>query len=108
MVKEKRSQTGGTGPEGRWAGLSAGLGVGGPSPEGSVADAALGALPPPEGEGAVAQVSPHPRVLFPGVPSACKQVVSVETTRDIEWATYTCTLGFHVFGESRSFLAVQT
>ncbi|XP_005390481.1 PREDICTED: echinoderm microtubule-associated protein-like 1 isoform X6 [Chinchilla lanigera] len=32
------------------------------------------------------------------VPSACKQVVSVEATRDIEWATYTCTLGFHVFG----------
>uniref|UniRef100_A0A7N5JDQ2 Echinoderm microtubule-associated protein-like 1 n=1 Tax=Ailuropoda melanoleuca TaxID=9646 RepID=A0A7N5JDQ2_AILME len=32
------------------------------------------------------------------VPSACKQVVSVETTRDIEWVTYTCTLGFHVFG----------
>ncbi|ELW47223.1 Echinoderm microtubule-associated protein-like 1 [Tupaia chinensis] len=31
------------------------------------------------------------------VPSACKQVVSVEATRDIEWATYTCTLGFHVF-----------
>lgn len=24
--------------------------------------------------------------------------MSVETTRDIEWATYTCTLGFHVFG----------
>ncbi|NWS78042.1 EMAL1 protein, partial [Crotophaga sulcirostris] len=33
------------------------------------------------------------------IPSACKQVVSVETTRDIEWATYTCTLGFHVFGK---------
>ncbi|KAH0620370.1 hypothetical protein JD844_020724 [Phrynosoma platyrhinos] len=33
------------------------------------------------------------------VPSSCKQVVSVETTRDIEWVTYTCTLGFHVFGE---------
>ncbi|KAF1497075.1 Echinoderm microtubule-associated protein-like 1, partial [Eudyptula minor novaehollandiae] len=32
------------------------------------------------------------------IPSACKQVVSVETTRDLEWATYTCTLGFHVFG----------
>ncbi|NXU48193.1 EMAL1 protein, partial [Turnix velox] len=32
------------------------------------------------------------------IPSACKQVVSVEATRDIEWATYTCTLGFHVFG----------
>ncbi|XP_074069165.1 echinoderm microtubule-associated protein-like 1 isoform X2 [Macrotis lagotis] len=32
------------------------------------------------------------------VPSVCKQVVSVETTRDIEWVTYTCTLGFHVFG----------
>ncbi|NXE10830.1 EMAL1 protein, partial [Lophotis ruficrista] len=32
------------------------------------------------------------------IPSACKQVVSVETTRDIDWATYTCTLGFHVFG----------
>ncbi|XP_042714637.2 echinoderm microtubule-associated protein-like 1 isoform X1 [Chrysemys picta bellii] len=32
------------------------------------------------------------------IPSACKQVVSVETTRDIEWVTYTCTLGFHVFG----------
>ncbi len=29
----------------------------------------------------------------------CKQVVSVETTRDIEWATFTCTLGFHVFGK---------
>ncbi|XP_069493922.1 echinoderm microtubule-associated protein-like 1 isoform X4 [Ambystoma mexicanum] len=32
------------------------------------------------------------------VPTSCKQVVSVETTRDLEWATYTCTLGFHVFG----------
>ncbi|XP_058471096.1 echinoderm microtubule-associated protein-like 1 isoform X7 [Solea solea] len=32
------------------------------------------------------------------IPSVCKQVVSVEATRDIEWATYTCTLGFHVFG----------
>lgn len=28
----------------------------------------------------------------------CKQVVSVETTRDIEWATCTCTLCFQVFG----------
>uniref|UniRef100_A0A8C6TX88 EMAP like 1 n=1 Tax=Neogobius melanostomus TaxID=47308 RepID=A0A8C6TX88_9GOBI len=32
------------------------------------------------------------------IPSVCKQVVSVETTRDIEWASHTCTLGFHVFG----------
>ncbi|XP_062863019.1 echinoderm microtubule-associated protein-like 1 isoform X2 [Trichomycterus rosablanca] len=32
------------------------------------------------------------------IPSVCKQVVSVETTRDITWATYTCTLGFQVFG----------
>ncbi|XP_034432713.1 echinoderm microtubule-associated protein-like 1 isoform X8 [Hippoglossus hippoglossus] len=32
------------------------------------------------------------------IPSVCKQVVSVETTRDIEWATYTCTLAFQVFG----------
>ncbi|XP_041668066.1 echinoderm microtubule-associated protein-like 1 isoform X6 [Cheilinus undulatus] len=32
------------------------------------------------------------------IPSVCKQVVSVETTRDIEWATHTCTLSFHVFG----------
>ncbi|XP_045917956.1 echinoderm microtubule-associated protein-like 1 isoform X1 [Micropterus dolomieu] len=32
------------------------------------------------------------------IPSVCKQVVSVETTRDIEWATYTCPLGFQVFG----------
>ncbi|XP_023684064.2 echinoderm microtubule-associated protein-like 1 isoform X3 [Paramormyrops kingsleyae] len=32
------------------------------------------------------------------IPSVCKQVVSVETTRDILWATCTCTLGFHVFG----------
>ncbi|XP_031135111.1 echinoderm microtubule-associated protein-like 1 isoform X4 [Sander lucioperca] len=32
------------------------------------------------------------------IPSVCKQVVSVETTRDIEWATHTCTLGFQVFG----------
>ncbi|XP_063764919.1 echinoderm microtubule-associated protein-like 1 isoform X9 [Eleginops maclovinus] len=32
------------------------------------------------------------------IPSVCKQVVSVETTRDIEWATHTCTLGFMVFG----------
>ncbi|NXW16700.1 EMAL1 protein, partial [Circaetus pectoralis] len=37
------------------------------------------------------------------IPSACKQVVSVETTRDIEWATYTCTLGFHVFGKTKDF-----
>ncbi|MGH0178724.1 UNVERIFIED_CONTAM: hypothetical protein FKN15_018677 [Acipenser sinensis] len=35
----------------------------------------------------------------PGIPSACKQVVSVEATRDIEWASCTCTLGFQVFGE---------
>ncbi|KAJ8399479.1 hypothetical protein AAFF_G00411910 [Aldrovandia affinis] len=32
------------------------------------------------------------------IPSVCKQVVSVETTRDIVWVTCTCTLGFHVFG----------
>ncbi|XP_028842944.1 echinoderm microtubule-associated protein-like 1 isoform X3 [Denticeps clupeoides] len=32
------------------------------------------------------------------IPSVCKQVVSVETTRDIPWASYTCSLGFHVFG----------
>lgn len=32
------------------------------------------------------------------IPSACKQVVSVESTRDLEWATFTCTLGFQVFG----------
>ncbi|XP_033968131.1 echinoderm microtubule-associated protein-like 1 isoform X12 [Pseudochaenichthys georgianus] len=32
------------------------------------------------------------------IPSVCKQVVSVETTRDIEWITHTCTLGFMVFG----------
>ncbi|XP_032355373.1 echinoderm microtubule-associated protein-like 1 isoform X11 [Etheostoma spectabile] len=32
------------------------------------------------------------------IPSVCKQVVSVETTRDIEWATHTCTLAFQVFG----------
>uniref|UniRef100_A0A4W4GHD0 HELP domain-containing protein n=1 Tax=Electrophorus electricus TaxID=8005 RepID=A0A4W4GHD0_ELEEL len=31
------------------------------------------------------------------IPSVCKQVVSVEATRDILWATFTCTLGFHVF-----------
>lgn len=36
-----------------------------------------------------------------GIPSVCKQVVSVETTRDIDWATYTCPLGFHVFGNRR-------
>lgn len=32
------------------------------------------------------------------IPSVCRQVVSVETTRDITWATSTCTLGFQVFG----------
>ncbi|XP_072313232.1 echinoderm microtubule-associated protein-like 1 isoform X5 [Eucyclogobius newberryi] len=32
------------------------------------------------------------------IPSVCKQVVGVETTRDIEWASHTSTLGFHVFG----------
>lgn len=32
------------------------------------------------------------------IPSVCKQVVSVETTRDIEWSTCTCPLGFQVFG----------
>uniref|UniRef100_A0A8C5ND23 HELP domain-containing protein n=1 Tax=Gouania willdenowi TaxID=441366 RepID=A0A8C5ND23_GOUWI len=30
------------------------------------------------------------------IPSVCKQVVSVETTRDIEWATCTCPLGFQL------------
>ncbi|KAM7403089.1 hypothetical protein PAMA_003831 [Pampus argenteus] len=43
------------------------------------------------------------------IPSVCKQVVSVETTRDIDWATHTCTLGFQVFGKwflSPSFLSV--
>lgn len=56
------------------------------------------ALPRRRG-GSLAQMSPDLCLLFPGVPSACKQVVSVESTRDIEWATYTCTLGFHVFGK---------
>lgn len=37
--------------------------------------------------------------VFSGIPSVCKQVVSVETTRDIKWATHTCTLGFQVFGK---------
>ncbi|XP_022528248.2 echinoderm microtubule-associated protein-like 1 isoform X5 [Astyanax mexicanus] len=32
------------------------------------------------------------------IPSVCKQVVSVETTRDIPWSSFTCTLSFHVFG----------
>ncbi|KAJ7989291.1 hypothetical protein DPEC_G00317960 [Dallia pectoralis] len=32
------------------------------------------------------------------IPSVCKQVVSVETTRDISWFTSTCSLGFQVFG----------
>lgn len=32
------------------------------------------------------------------IPSVCKQVVSVDTTRDLHWASYTCSLGFHVFG----------
>ncbi|XP_061698832.1 echinoderm microtubule-associated protein-like 1 isoform X8 [Syngnathoides biaculeatus] len=32
------------------------------------------------------------------IPSVCKQVVSMETIRDIEWATHSCTLGFQVFG----------
>ncbi|XP_036397591.1 echinoderm microtubule-associated protein-like 1 isoform X2 [Megalops cyprinoides] len=32
------------------------------------------------------------------IPSVCKQVVSVETTRDILWTSCTCSLGFHVFG----------
>lgn len=60
---------------------------------------ALGAQPcPGEGWGLGLDVT-RLCLLFAGVPSACKQVVSVETTRDIEWATYTCTLGFHVFGE---------
>ena len=50
----------------------------------------------------------RPASALPGVPSACKQVVSVETTRDIEWATYTCTLGFHVFGKvSAPFVLFQ-
>lgn len=53
----------------------------------------------PREDGAFAQMSPDPHWLSAGVPSACKQVVSVEATRDIEWATYTCTLGFHVFGK---------
>lgn len=52
---------------------------------------------PQGGRGPLAEKS-QGCLLLPGVPSACKQVVSVETTRDIEWATYTCTLGFHVFG----------
>ncbi|XP_034050852.1 echinoderm microtubule-associated protein-like 1 [Thalassophryne amazonica] len=32
------------------------------------------------------------------IPSACKHVVSVETPRDLQWATCTCPLGFQVFG----------
>uniref|UniRef100_A0A669BW25 EMAP like 1 n=1 Tax=Oreochromis niloticus TaxID=8128 RepID=A0A669BW25_ORENI len=39
------------------------------------------------------------------IPSVCKQVVSVETTRDIEWATHTCTLGFQVFDISGALLS---
>lgn len=43
-------------------------------------------------------------VICPGIPSVCKQVVSVETTRDIPWVTFTCTLGFHVFGEFQAIM----
>lgn len=99
--KEREAGRGETGQSGEDAG-GPGLGSGVcPSPAGSAAhDTWLrGPSPAPEGEGALAQMSPGLCLFFPGVPSACKQVVSVETTRDIEWATYTCTLGFHVFGE---------
>uniref|UniRef100_A0A4W5LB23 Uncharacterized protein n=1 Tax=Hucho hucho TaxID=62062 RepID=A0A4W5LB23_9TELE len=47
------------------------------------------------------QVGPphfNPLCVVPGIPSVCKQVVSVETTRDIPWAMSNCTLGFQVFG----------
>lgn len=47
-------------------------------------------------------------VVCPGIPSVCKQVVSVETTRDIPWATFTCTLGFHVFGEIQAVMCNNT
>lgn len=42
--------------------------------------------------------------FYSGIPSVCKQVVSVETTRDIEWNTHTCPLGFQVFGKSPLFV----
>lgn len=57
------------------------------------------AQPCPRRRGGFGTDVTRPAFAFPGIPSACKQVVSVETTRDIEWATYTCTLGFHVFGK---------
>uniref|UniRef100_A0A668AB88 EMAP like 1 n=1 Tax=Myripristis murdjan TaxID=586833 RepID=A0A668AB88_9TELE len=40
------------------------------------------------------------------IPSVCKQVVSVETTRDIPWATCTCTLAFQVFGNIKCIFLV--
>ncbi|XP_078452761.1 echinoderm microtubule-associated protein-like 2 isoform X2 [Lampetra planeri] len=30
--------------------------------------------------------------------ASCKQVTSVAPTRDVDWATYTCVLGFYVYG----------
>ncbi|MGH0114994.1 UNVERIFIED_CONTAM: hypothetical protein FKN15_065918 [Acipenser sinensis] len=37
-------------------------------------------------------------ILFSGNPSNCKQVTSIDTVRNLEWASSTCVLGIGVFG----------
>lgn len=40
------------------------------------------------------------RCLFSGdVPNACKYIRNRSECKDIDWATYTCVLGYHVFGQ---------
>lgn len=37
-------------------------------------------------------------LCFSGEASSGKHVTNMDTVRNLEWATYTCTLGFNTFG----------
>lgn len=42
----------------------------------------------------------HDSLFFPGdIPSGCKLIRNRSDCKDIDWTTYTCVLGFQVFGK---------
>lgn len=46
-----------------------------------------------------ARCSANTRVFSGDVPNGCKLIRNRSECKDIDWATYTCVLGYHVFGQ---------
>lgn len=44
-------------------------------------------------------------ILFAGdIPNGCKYIRNRSECKDIDWTTYTCVLGYHVFGQYLGYM----